>query len=122
VGHNESNVSDRATRESPLVRQISVLELKKIIANDAASELVDVRTEAERAIATIEGFRLLDQAYHDDLMKCERDAAIIFQCHHGIRSQHAAEYFRQNGFRNLYNVQGGIDAWSQLVDPTVPRY
>ena len=117
-----SNVCDEADQESPAVKQISVLELKELIANDAASELVDVRTEAERAIATIEGFRLLDQAYHDDLMKCEQNAAIIFQCHHGIRSQHAAEYFRQQGFRNLYNVQGGIDAWSQLVDSTVPRY
>jgi len=47
----------------------------------------------------------------------------VFHCHHGIRSQSAAEYFlREKGFRNLYNLRGGIDAWSQLVDPSVPRY
>jgi hypothetical protein len=42
--------------------------------------------------------------------------------HHGVRSQQAAEYFRHEGFSNLYNLQGGIDAWSLLVDPSVPRY
>ena len=47
---------------------------------------------------------------------------IVFQCHHGVRSQQAAEYFRREGFRNLYNLRGGIDAWSQFVDPSVPRY
>jgi len=46
----------------------------------------------------------------------------VFQCHHGIRSQDAAEYFAQAGFTNLYNLRGGIDAWSMLVDPSVPRY
>ena len=58
-------------------------------------------------------------------MRCsqlDRDALIVFQCHHGIRSQNAAEYFRQQGFTNLCNLQGGIDAWSLQVDPSVPRY
>ena len=85
-------------------------------------ELVDVRTEEERAIATIDGSRLLDQAYHDALLLRDRDTPIVFQCHHGIRSQNAAEYFRREGFRNLYNLAGGIDAWSVLVDTSVPRY
>jgi len=43
-------------------------------------------------------------------------------CHHGIRSRQAAEYFLRQGFTNLYNLSGGIDAWSTLVDPSVPRY
>ena len=78
--------------------------------------LVDVRTPAERAIATIEGARLLDQTCHDALLELDRDTALVFQCHHGIRSQAAAEYFEQAGFSNLYNLEGGIDAWSRLVD------
>lgn len=88
----------------------------------AVIELVDVRTEEERDIAAIDGARLLDQAYHDELLTRDRETALVFQCHHGIRSQHAAEYFRNEGFRNLYNLSGGIDAWSMLVDPDVPRY
>jgi monothiol glutaredoxin len=87
-----------------------------------AIALVDVRTEEERAIATIDGSRLLDRAYHDALLLLDRDTAIVFQCHHGIRSQQAAEYFRHQGFRNLYNLRGGIEAWSLLVDTSVPRY
>jgi len=46
----------------------------------------------------------------------------VFQCHHGIRSQAAAEYCVEKGFRNVYNVVGGIDAWSLTVDRSVPRY
>jgi monothiol glutaredoxin len=87
-----------------------------------ALELVDVRTPEERAIATIEGARLLDQAYHDELLTRDREALLVFQCHHGVRSQTAAEYFRRQGFRNLQNLAGGIEAWSVHVDPSVPRY
>ena len=111
-----------ATPEVPSVRQLSAPELQALLSSGTAIELVDVRTEAERTIAAIGGARLLDRAYHDELLGCDRDTPIVFQCHHGIRSQHAAEYFRREGFRNLYNLRGGIDAWSRLVDPSVPRY
>jgi rhodanese-related sulfurtransferase len=86
-------------------------------------ELVDVRTEEERSIAKIEGSRLLNEEGHAYLLTLDRNTTIVFHCHHGIRSQAAAEYFlRGAGFRNLYNVRGGIDAWSEIVDPSVPRY
>ena len=113
---------DSNARQAPPIVQISVLELEALMNDDAKRELVDVRTDAERTIATIAGFRLLDRDYHDRLVECDRETPMIFQCHHGIRSQQAAEYFREQGFRELYNVQGGIDAWSQRVDPSVPRY
>lgn len=108
--------------EPPPIHQLSAAALKALVESGAALELVDVRTEDERAIAAIEGFRLLDRAYHDALLLRDRDTPIVFQCHHGVRSQNAAEYFRREGFRNLYNLQGGIDAWSLHVDPSVPRY
>nr|ALS91003.1 Rhodanese-like domain protein [uncultured bacterium] len=111
-----------STDELPPIRQLSAPELQAQLGSGAALQLVDVRTDQERAIARIEGSRLLDQAYHDALLLLDRDTPIVFQCHHGIRSQHAAEYFRRHGFRNLYNLRGGIDAWSLLVDPQVPRY
>ena len=86
-------------------------------------ELVDVRTEEERAIAKIEGSRLLNEEGHNYLLTLDRNRTIMFHCHHGIRSQAAAEYFlREHGFRSIYNVGGGIDAWSEIVDPSVPRY
>ena len=108
--------------QEPRVRQLSAPALKAMIDSGESFELVDVRTEDERAFAKIESSRLLDQAFHDELLTRDRDTVIVFQCHHGIRSQAAAEYFRDLGFRNLYNLQGGIDAWSLLADSAVPRY
>ena len=104
------------------IRQLSATDLAVLLESGPAVELVDVRTEGERAIATIDGSRLLDQAYHDALLLLDRDTPMVFQCHHGIRSQNAAEYFRQLGFTNLCNLIGGIDAWSVQVDRSVPRY
>ena len=116
-------MGDNTTAHEPSpIRQLSAPELKALLESSTAIELVDVRTEEERALAAIDGSRLLDQAYHDALLLRDRDTPIVFQCHHGIRSQHAAEYFQREGFRNLYNLRGGIDAWSLLVDPSVPRY
>ena len=85
-------------------------------------ELVDVRTPEEREVASIDGSTLLDQAYHDHLMTLDKQTLMVFQCHHGIRSQAAAEYFLHEGFGNLCNLSGGIDAWSTLIDSSVPRY
>jgi len=108
--------------EPPPIRQLSAPDLKALLESGTAIELVDVRTEQERTIATIDGSRLLDQAYHDALLLRDRETPVVFQCHHGVRSQSAAEYFRSQGFQNVYNLQGGIDAWSLLVDASVPRY
>jgi monothiol glutaredoxin len=123
VDENREIVTDNSAGHEPgPIRQLSAPDLKALLESGTAVELVDVRTEEERAIATIAGFRLLDQAYHDALLSGDRATPIVFQCHHGIRSQNAAEYFRREGFRNLYNLRGGIDAWSVLVDPSVARY
>ena len=109
--------------EPPSVRQISATELKVMMDRRLSFELVDVRTEEERALAKIESSRLLNQESHNYLLSLDRNTTIVFHCHHGIRSQSAADYFlREEGFRNLYNLRGGIDAWSQLVDPSVRRY
>jgi rhodanese-related sulfurtransferase len=105
-----------------VIQQLAAPDLKAMIDAGARFELIDVRTPEEREIATIAGARLLDQAYHDALLALDRDTPLVFQCHHGIRSQRAAEYFRERGFHRLYNLSGGIDAWSMLVDPTTPRY
>jgi monothiol glutaredoxin len=120
---NRRSLGDNTTAdEPPPIRQLSAPDLKALLKSGTTIELVDVRTEEERAIATIDGSRLFDQAYHDALLLRDRDTPIVFQCHHGVRSQHAAEYFRREGFRNLCNLRGGIDAWSLLVDTSVTRY
>ena len=105
-----------------MIQQLSAPELKAMIDGGEPFELVDVRTEWERETAQIGGSRLLDQAYHDHLLTLDKATPLVFQCHHGIRSQAAANYFAGLGFERLFNLRGGIDAWSQLVDPLVPRY
>ncbi|MEE8387312.1 MAG: rhodanese-like domain-containing protein [Acidiferrobacterales bacterium] len=50
----------------------------------------------------------------------EQDVVII--CHHGVRSQQIAYYLQSAGYENLYNLRGGISAWSHKIDPSVPTY
>lgn len=114
-------MTDQSNEPGP-IRQLSAPELKLWIENGVYFEFVDVRTPEERSLARIEGSRLLDQEYHDALIGMDRFTTMVFQCHHGIRSQQAAAYFQRLGFENLCNLRGGIDAWSQLVDGSVPRY
>jgi monothiol glutaredoxin len=104
------------------VRQITVEELAAMLQAGAPLELWDVRTEAERALARIEGARHLDQQGVEYLEDLDRDTLLVFHCHHGIRSQGAAQHFVAKGFTNVCNVVGGIEAWSLQVDPSVRRY
>ena len=90
----------------------------------AAGELllVDVRPADERTLGPAPvPVRTLDDNGLAGLEALPKDTAIAFLCHHGNRSAQAAEHFRQRGFRDLHNVVGGTEAWSD-VDPSVPRY
>ncbi len=92
-------------------------------ARDGSVTLVDVRPPDERAIAAVTApFQGLEDDGLERLLALPKDAPLAFLCHHGGRSAQAAMYFAQQGFSDLYNVVGGIDAWSLQVDPAVPRY
>jgi monothiol glutaredoxin len=109
--------------EPPRVRIISATELKARLDAGEKIELFDVRTEDERKIAQIPGARLLDQSAAEGIADLDKDnATLVFHCHHGQRSMAAAQHFLQQGFKKVYNLRGGIDAWSAEVDPKVPRY
>ncbi|MDE0334256.1 MAG: rhodanese-like domain-containing protein [Defluviicoccus sp.] len=88
----------------------------------AAPMLVDVRTSQERARAVIEGSILLDDEGLRVVSALPKDTKLVFYCHTGVRSLGAAEHFRAEGFTDVHNLEGGIDAWSREVDPTVARY
>ncbi|MDH3685138.1 MAG: rhodanese-like domain-containing protein [Myxococcales bacterium] len=107
---------------APAVQQLTVSELKKLLDSGETFEFLDVRTPEEHEKARIEGTTLLDPETGAALEKLGLDTRLVFHCHHGGRSQKAAEHFASLGFRNVYNVVGGIDAWSLEVDPDVPRY
>ena len=107
--------------EPPRVKQLSALELKSML-DRGQIILFDVRPENERALATIEGARPLDAVGQEYLLGLDRDVPIAFLCHHGIRSQAAAQQLLHEGFRRLHNLKTGIDGWSLTIDASVPRY
>ena len=104
------------------VRAMSVKELAALRESGEPFQLLDVRTPGERETAQISGSTLLDPDEAERIAKLPLDTRLVFHCHHGGRSQAAAEHFAAQGFTNVYNVTGGIDAWSQEIDPSVPRY
>jgi monothiol glutaredoxin len=103
------------------VRQMSVSELKDELQSNSVI-LIDVRGTEERALATLEGARPISPETMQEIEAMPKDTALAFLCHLGTRSQVAAEHFRKNGYTNVANVVGGIDAWSKEIDSTVPTY
>ncbi len=85
--------------------------------------LLDVREKWEWDIAHIPGsihIPLKDIAAR--IGELDQNCAIAVVCHHGGRSAKAAAFLLQHEFSNVYNVSGGIDAWSREIDPSVPLY
>jgi monothiol glutaredoxin len=86
-------------------------------------DVVDVRPAAARAAAPFPWpHEVLDEASRERMAALNKATPLAFLCHHGNSSRQAAEHFREMGFLDLYNVEGGIDAWSERIDPSVPRY
>lgn len=108
--------------EPASVGNLSVQELKALLDDGAEMTLFDVRTAEERATASIEGAVHYDAAGRERLAGLPKDALVVFHCHHGGRSMAAAQEALEHGYSQVYNVAGGIDAWSAHVDPSVPRY
>jgi monothiol glutaredoxin len=104
------------------VQQLSVKDLKSRLDAGERFEFIDVRSPEERATASIPGTTLVNEDVAKRLEALPRESVLVFHCHHGGRSQAAAEHFADLGFTNVFNVVGGIDAWSQEIDPEVPRY
>jgi monothiol glutaredoxin len=107
---------------APSVQPMSVGQLKASLDAGEPMEILDVRTPEERAIAAIPGAALLNENEAARIEALPKDTKLVLHCHHGGRSQQAAEQFVSLGFSRVFNVVGGIDAWSQEIDPDVPRY
>jgi monothiol glutaredoxin len=108
--------------EPPRVMPLTVEELHRWRTEGRPHHLFDVRTDDEWRIAHLEGSILLNEAGEAVLRALPPEAPLVVICHHGVRSQHAAEHLLAQGWRHVYNLVGGIDAWSHRVDPSVPTY
>ncbi len=106
-----------------MIPQLQAAELARRLARPDPPRLVDVREPWEWALAHLPGAELIPLGMLPTACQgLPKDAPIVLYCHHGVRSQHAALYLAGLGFTDLANLVGGIDAWSQAVDPTLPRY
>ncbi len=110
------------------IREISVEELqKRLLAQEPNLQLLDVREPQEVAIAHIKGFVNLPLSQFVDwadkiLDRFDPHAETLVLCHHGIRSAQMCQWLVAQGFTNVKNIAGGIDAYSSRIDPSIPQY
>jgi adenylyltransferase/sulfurtransferase len=104
------------------IAQMSVQELKRRL--DAGDDLMvlDVREPYEYQIAQIGGHLIPLNELPSRLGELNTAQEIVVQCKSGGRSQRAAEFLANNGFTKLHNLAGGITAWSNEIDPKIPKY
>jgi adenylyltransferase/sulfurtransferase len=102
---------------------ISPKELKTRLDKGDNLVLLDVREDWEYSLAKIDGSILVPLGtLPQSLTRLNRESEIIAICHHGMRSADATNFLLQQGFSNVKNLMGGIDAWSIQVDGAIPRY
>lgn len=119
-GTSEAGFKIKNPNEPPKVIQLKGTDGKRMM--DEGAWLIDVRTPAELELAAIQGARFLDDGLEKELERLDKGHPVIFMCHHGIRSFSAAQAFLRRGHRRVFNLAGGIDAWSSEVDSSVAKY
>ena len=105
------------------MKEITVRELKSKIDNGNDIQLVDVRETHEREFASIGGDHIIMSSVIQNLDKISKDKDVIIYCRSGIRSGNVIKLLeRKHGFSNLYNLLGGILAWSDQIDNFIKKY
>lgn len=111
---------------SELPLEVSVDDVNYLLGRPGEGpRMVDCREQDEWQVCRIEGAELVPLSQFGELAPQrfqDLNQHIVIYCHHGMRSLRATSWLRQHGFRNVQSMRGGIDAWSELVDPAVPRY
>ena len=108
-----------------MIKEVTATDLKKKIDRGVDFLLLDVREQNEYEIARIPGSTLLPlSVIQQRVSELEemKDREIVVHCKLGGRSMQACQFLEALGFRNLANLAGGITAWSDQVDPAVPKY
>jgi adenylyltransferase/sulfurtransferase len=104
------------------IPQITVTELKQRIDAGQAPFILDVREPFEYQIANIGGKLIPQGEVPQRLSEIDRDREVVVQCKSGGRSQRIAEFLKQAGYPKVVNLAGGIIAWSNEIDSTIPKY
>ena len=115
--------SDAAATSPNAPSEVSVQELATRMRGGEPLLLLDVREPYEWQIARIPGARLVPMSTIAEVAPTlDREQEIVVHCHHGMRSLMVADYLLSLGFRRVSSLAGGIDAWSEQIDPTVSQY
>jgi adenylyltransferase/sulfurtransferase len=102
---------------------ISVAELKRRMDEASAMLILDVREPFEYEIARIDGSKLIPlDELSDRLAELSPDQQIVAVCKSGVRSAYAVQLLQRSGFAHSFNLEGGVEAWADQIDPTMPRY
>jgi len=102
--------------------EITVEDLKKKIDAAAPIQLIDCREAKERAVSSIGGTLIPMNEMPQHLDEFDTEQELIVYCRTGSRSAMVTEFLRRNGFPNAQNLQGGIYAWNERIDPNVKKY
>ena len=88
-----------------------------------AVTLLDVREPAEwQAAHVADSMHIPMRTVPGRLDELDREQTFVVMCHSGVRSLRVAEYLAASGYARVFNLAGGIDAWSLEIDSSVPRY
>jgi rhodanese-related sulfurtransferase len=107
------------------MQTLSVRELADWLADEQRAKpvLLDVREPWEQQICRIEGSEPMPmRTVPARASELEPDRATVCVCHHGGRSMQVALFLERQGFRNVYNLTGGVDAWARQVDKAMATY
>ncbi|MGH1541298.1 MAG: rhodanese-like domain-containing protein [Arenicella sp.] len=105
------------------ITRIDPQQANSLLTQNSKPTLLDVREVWEHEICHLSDAILIPMMTVADNSKLpEKDQTIIVYCHHGIRSLHVCHFLAANGYENLYNLEGGIDAWARSIDSTMTTY
>jgi sulfur-carrier protein adenylyltransferase/sulfurtransferase len=105
------------------MKEVNVTQLKSMMDSNEDFQLIDVREPHENEIASLGGLLIPMAEVPHNIEKIARDKKVIIHCKAGGRSARIVQFLEaQYGFENLYNLEGGILAWADQIDSTVPKY
>ena len=104
------------------MKEITVEELKRMKENGEDFQLIDVREDFEYQMSNMDGENIPLGGVLIETEKISKDKPVVVMCRSGKRSAMAIMQLEQQGFTNLYNLQGGILAWASEIDPTISVY
>ncbi len=102
--------------------EISVEQLKTRMDRGEDIFVLDVREKDESAISSIGGYLIPLATLPKRINELDPTREVVVYCRSGARSARAADFLRRNGFKDVKNLIGGINAWAEKIDPSLPRY